>query len=313
MVTPPLPPPPPPPRNSTPDPFEDEDYFSDDHRPSTTPTEPLPSTTQGLTQRRMDPDLNPNPNSTPNPHQDCRGGAYHLYIDFNKAFNSVPRGALFKALRRYGFPEALVQALAHLYSCPSEFPIVNGRTLACYPLTRGLRQGCPLSPILFNLYLNLVLFSLPPHLGTSFSYIDDILFRLSRQQDAIDIFNYFDADVRLLGLDMNPTKSEVQALEGAPHFSFTSTSGSFVSTLDPQGKPRDFYRYLGVYLYTENQLPRVIEFISAEIRAYFGALAPLGLTQTELIRLTNCQLVSILTDGLMAQVVDAPTLRRFDA
>ena len=66
----------------------------------------------------------------------------------------------------------------------------------------------------------------------------------------VDIFNYFDAGVRLLGLDMNPTKS-VQALEGAPHFSFTSTSGSLVSTLDPQGKPRDFYRYLGVYLYTE--------------------------------------------------------------
>ena len=34
--------------------------------------------------------------------------------DFNKAFNSVPRGAIFKALRRYRFPEALVQALIHL-------------------------------------------------------------------------------------------------------------------------------------------------------------------------------------------------------
>ena len=50
-----------------------------------------------------------------------------------------------------------------------------------------------------------------------------------------------------------------------------------------------------------------------EIRAYFGALAPLGLTHTELIRLTNCQLVPILTYRLMAQAVDAPTLRSFDA
>ena len=111
---------------------------------------------------------------------------------------------------------------------------------------------------------------------------------------------------------MNPTKSEVQALEGASHFHFTSPSGSLVSTLDPQGEPRNFYRYFGVYLYTENQLPRVIEFISAEIRAYFNTLSPLGLTHTELIRLTNCQLVPVLTYRLMAQAVAAPSLRRFD-
>ena len=111
---------------------------------------------------------------------------------------------------------------------------------------------------------------------------------------------------------MNPTKSEVQALEGAYQFHFTSTSGSLVSTLDPQGKSCDFYRYLGVYLYTENQLPRVMEFISVEIRAYFNTLSPLGLTHTDLLRLTNCQLVPILPYRLMAQAVDAPTLRRLD-
>ena len=112
---------------------------------------------------------------------------------------------------------------------------------------------------------------------------------------------------------MNLTKSEVQALKGASHFHFTSPPGSLVSTIDPQGKSCDFYRYLGLYLYTENQLPRVIKFISVEIRAYLNTLSPLGLTHTELIRLTNCQLVPILSYRLMAQAVDPLTLRRFDS
>ena len=115
------------------------------------------------------------------------------------------------------------------------------------------------------------------------------------KQDVIAVFAFFDCEVRSLGLDMNPSKSEVHALEGAPHFSFISPSGAEVSTLDSLGNPRYFYKYLGVNFYTEGQLPRVIAFVSAEIASYFDYLAPLGLTHTELIRLTNCQLIPILT------------------
>ena len=83
---------------------------------------------------------------------------------------------------------------------------------------------------------------------------------------------------RTLGLDMTPTKSEVQALESAPHFSFTSFSGALVSTRDAHGNPRDLYNYLGVYFYTADQLPKVISFVLGEIKSYFHALSPLRLT-----------------------------------
>ena len=94
----------PPPRVSTPDPFGDVDCMVGDYEPIPTSPEPLPPPMPNLAQVQRDPDLNPNPNPTPNPHHDFKGGAYHLYIDFNKAFNSVPRWAIFKALRRCGLP-----------------------------------------------------------------------------------------------------------------------------------------------------------------------------------------------------------------
>ena len=48
-----------------------------------------------------------------------------------------------------------------------------------------------MSPILFNLYLGLALFSLPAFVGTSFSFIDDILFRVADPLSAKSIFCYF--------------------------------------------------------------------------------------------------------------------------
>ena len=89
---------------------------------------------------------------------------------------------------------------------------------------------------------------------------------------------------------MNLTNSEVQALESAPHFGFTSFSGALVSTRDAQGNPRDLYKYLGVYFYTTDQLPKVTSFVLGEIRSYVHTLAPLMLTHSELIQLSNCQL-----------------------
>ena len=51
---------------------------------------------------------------------------YHLYADFNKAFNSVPRKALRAALEKYNLPTWLVESILHLYDARYEHPAVNG-------------------------------------------------------------------------------------------------------------------------------------------------------------------------------------------
>ena len=89
-----------------------------------------------------------------------KGRLYHLYIDFNKAFNSVPLRALWTTLRGYGLPEALISSIQRLYDHATDQPLINGSTTEGHPQLRGVRQGCPLSPLLFILYLNLMFFHL---------------------------------------------------------------------------------------------------------------------------------------------------------
>ena len=245
---------------------------------------------------------------------------YHLYVDFNKAFNSVPRKALRRTLEQYQIPSELIDCIFFLYTSPHEFPNVNGFTHCSYILDRGLRQGCPLSPILFNLYLNLVLFSLPeardqgsrPEKIEVFSFIDDILFRLHSRSDVISIFTYFDTTARHLGLDMNVTKAEVLAMGNSPHISFPTSNGSIISTRFPDGTPRTVYKYLGIYLYTTDQKENLDLYIKNEISAFFTALATLELAHNELIVLTNSQLIPIITYRLIAHTMNPDSLQLFD-
>ena len=55
-------------------------------------------------------------------------GSYSLYIDFNKAFNSVPHTTLFTVLYRLNFPTPLVNLIQSLYRAPRDFPLVSGHT-----------------------------------------------------------------------------------------------------------------------------------------------------------------------------------------
>ena len=110
--------------------------------------------------------------------------SYSLYIDFNKAFNSVPRTTLFTVLARLNFPTPLVSLNQSLYRAPRDFPVVSGHTHSSHLQTRRVQQGCPMSPVLLCLYLNPLLFALPFHVTATpsphesgYAFVDDLLYR----------------------------------------------------------------------------------------------------------------------------------------
>src|SRR6218665_3543904 len=76
-------------------------------------------------------------------------------IDFRQAFDSVWQQGLWQVglLRNYGIPEELVELLEDMYSKSLSAVRVDGELTKWFRVTVGLRQGCRLSPYLFNLIL----------------------------------------------------------------------------------------------------------------------------------------------------------------
>lgn len=74
-----------------------------------------------------------------------------LKLDLANAFDRVRHSFLFAVLNKLGFNTSFINMVKACISSPWISPLVNGRPCAAFQSSRGLRQGCPLSPYLFIL------------------------------------------------------------------------------------------------------------------------------------------------------------------
>lgn len=74
-------------------------------------------------------------------------------LDMEKAFDKVHHGFLFSVLERMGFGAGFMRWVEILYTAVGSRVLVNGHAGEVVPQQTGVRQGCPLSPLLFVLYM----------------------------------------------------------------------------------------------------------------------------------------------------------------
>ena len=77
-----------------------------------------------------------------------------LFLDFAKAFDSVSRDFLFMLLEWIGIPHQYVTIIRALYHDVFSYPALHGKTKCIIRMRDGLKQGCPLSPLLFILAID---------------------------------------------------------------------------------------------------------------------------------------------------------------
>ena len=86
-----------------------------------------------------------------------RQKGYLVFVDLRKAYDSVPRPALAACLLKLGVPEELTELILQFH-CGMEAEVrVGAEVSGSFPVENGLRQGCTMAPVLFNLFFGVVM------------------------------------------------------------------------------------------------------------------------------------------------------------
>ena len=79
-----------------------------------------------------------------------------IWIDAEKAFDKIQHRFMIKTLQKMDIEWVYLNIIQAIYDKPTASIIRNGEKLKAFPLRSGTGQGCPLSPLLFNIVLEVL-------------------------------------------------------------------------------------------------------------------------------------------------------------
>ena len=79
-----------------------------------------------------------------------------ISVDAEKSFDKIQHPFMIKTLQKVGIEGTYLNIIKVIYVKPTANIALNGEKLKPFPLRSGTRQGCPLSPLLFNIFLEVL-------------------------------------------------------------------------------------------------------------------------------------------------------------
>ena len=142
-----------------------------------------------------------------------------ISIDAEKAFNKIQHPFMIKTLQKVGIEGTFLNIIKAIYEKPTVNIILNVEKLKPFPLRSGRRQGCPLSPLLFNIILEVLAIAIREEIeikGIQIGkeevnlslFADDMLLYIENPKDAtrklLELINEFG---KVAGYKINAQKS----------------------------------------------------------------------------------------------------------
>ena len=246
-----------------------------------------------------------------------------LWLDLQNAFGSVPHDLLWFMLRFAGVPAHFIDLCREIYSGSTQK--VRGRSWTRdLPVGVGIKQGCPLSPLLFNFALEGIL----PHLMSSsvgyklsndtsvstLGYADDICMVGKTKDDIQKALHLFMEFAEWACLRINPRKCGcLSAING-------SKRGCYIEPYSPLAgadhipalKWEDAYKHLGVPVQRSRQGdPRTS--LQEEVLSIVGKILGSRLTDWQKLDAINTFALSKMTYQLSAAMLNRGWAEKLDA
>ena len=144
---------------------------------------------------------------------------YHVFIDFKKAFDRVGHEALWATMRKNNINASIIRVIENLYDKAQSAVLFNGSTGEWFRTTVGVRQGCLLSPTLFNIFLERIMcealddhedsVSIGGRLITNFRFADDIVVNAEEEEKAGVLIDRLDRTTTRYKMEIGPDKTKV--------------------------------------------------------------------------------------------------------
>ena len=185
---------------------------------------------------------------------------YMCFVDLEKAFDRVPRGALWGVLREYGVPGPLIRAVRSLYDRCQSLVRIAGSKSGSFPVRVGLRQGCPLSPILFITFMDRISRCSQGVEGIRFGglriasllFADDVVLLASSGRDLQLSLDRFAAECEAAGMGISASKSEAMVLSQKRVECLLRVRGGVLPQVEE-------FKYLGILFTNEGRREREID------------------------------------------------------
>ena len=229
---------------------------------------------------------------------------YTIFVDFEKAFDSVDRETIWKLMKHYGIPQKLINIIQQLYEDSSCQIIHNGKLTDPFPVKTGVRQGCMLSPTIFLIVIDWIMrrttegsntgiqWTFIKHLE-DLDFADDIGLLSHKQQHAQSKLTRLAEEAEKTGLKINTKKTEVMRM-----------NNRLQQPLQLQGEDlaeTDRFMYLGSVVNIDGGADDDVKSRINKARVAFNTLRPIwnskALSQRSKVRIFNTNVKAVLLYG----------------
>lgn len=169
-----------------------------------------------------------------------------VFIDLEKAYDSIPRNQIWSALRRRKIPEYMVNLIENTYAKNKTTVKTSAGTTNSFEIKTGVHQGSALSPFLFNVVIDEAIGDILQETPVNMLYADDIVIIGKQVKEVEDRLQQIQERLENIGMKINMDKTEAMII-GGEETVMKERNGGIIKRVEQ-------FKYLGSIITTDNNI-----------------------------------------------------------